>query len=556
MPAPVRESVEAHVGGILDRAIPANRWVRLAAERWEMDMHRAGLEMRWELVTQMVEWIEGLRLVGNNAGELWTLLPWQRWFLAGCVGWHRGDGYPRTRFGLLQIARKNGKSTLMAGLCLWHLIGQQKPGRSVHVIANKIEQAKIVMDTSREMAGPLLPFRDQKKRKSIRHNAIYTDWGDMTVLAAEEKSLDGLDPSLWVGDEAAEWRGRFIAKMLTANIGRTDGLGVIISTPGNSPDLDYPQRVKVCEKVLLGELELDEWFPLIYGIDEEDHPEDQECWPKANPSLGASLQLSTLQRQWEAMKLSPMERIEFQRFHLARATDVVGRWLDMRQWDAITEPADVPDGAEVWLGVDLSKSLDMSAIMVLRPDAAGVVHLQGHYWYPAANAAEREIQHQMPFRKWAEEGRLTLSPGAVIDYESMVQAVIALAARYRVVRIAVDPWNSQMFNEMLGKHFGDGRGNRPVVLEHPQGIGTMAPASQTWQELWVAGKFRHSQDPILRAACANTAVIVDDAGNIRPSKGRSRGIIDPLVAAVMAAHAWSLDCATTGSMYEQGVGVG
>ena len=115
---PARETVTAHVRGILDGSVPSNRWIRLAAERWVRDLDRSDLEMDWAEVDRAIRWIEGLRLVGSHVGEAWTLLPWQQWLVAGCLGW-RMNGLPRTRLCLTQVARKNGKSTLAAGMCLF-----------------------------------------------------------------------------------------------------------------------------------------------------------------------------------------------------------------------------------------------------------------------------------------------------------------------------------------------------------------------------------------------------------------------------------------------------
>ena len=242
----------------------------------------------------MVDFIQGLKLTGAYAGQDWALLPWQMWVLAAGVGWRWSDGSHRTRTLLLQVGRKNGKTTMMAGLALYHLLGQGKVGRSVNVIANKADQAKILMDAARDMARPLLPDRDSKKRTCVQHNRIVCDQGQMDTQTASEKSLDGLNPSLWIGDEVAEWKGRFVTKMETATIGRDDGLGVLITTPGNNPNNVYAEMVAKSEKVLDGEKSLDAWQAFIYGIDEEDDAGDRSCWGKANPSLGAALKLQTL----------------------------------------------------------------------------------------------------------------------------------------------------------------------------------------------------------------------------------------------------------------------
>jgi phage terminase large subunit-like protein len=497
--------------------------------------------MNWDEAERAVRFIEGLELVGDHAGQGWKLLPWQQWLVAGCVGWEL-DGLPRTRMCLCQVARKNGKSTLAAGLCLWELIGRGVRGRSVNVIANKREQAQIVLNTAREMAKGI-------EGAQVLHNKVRSEFGELTALTAAEKSLDGLNPSLWVGDEVAEWRGDFIAKLETATVGRERSLGLLITTPGNNPDLVYPQRVKLCEKVLNGDVQLDTWFPLIYGIDEGDDIEDPAVWAKANPSLGASLQPRVLEGQWETMSQTPVGRVEFTRFHCARPVDVVGRWLDMQHFDETPrEPVNIPEASRVWLGVDLSKSQDMSAVVVVHPRKDELVELQGHYWYPAEHAKEREIMYAAPFRSWAAGGKMTLTPGRNIPWEPIRERIKELAQRYNVQQIAVDPWASSYFIETLE---ADGL---PVV-GHLQSMTNMAPATQEWQNLWVARRFRHGGDPILRMCCANATIWEDNNGNIRPVKDKKRGLIDGLIAAIMGVHAWTLSVGDGPSMYESGVGV-
>jgi phage terminase large subunit-like protein len=537
----VQAVVAAHVDALLTGNQPVNRWIRLAAERWIRDLERPELEMDWAAVDAAVGWIQTLELVGGHAGQRWALLPWQQWLIAGCLGW-RLNGLPRTRMAIVQVARKNGKSTLAAGMCLFELLGRRVPGRAVHVIANKREQARIVLDTARQMA-------ERIDGAAVLYNRIRCEYGEMDAQVSRDRSLDGLNPSLWIGDEVSEWRGRFITKLTTSTVGREDALGVLISTPGNCPDLVYPEMVATAEKVLLGETELDSWFPLLYGIDEGDDIADPTVWAKANPSLGASLKLETLQAQWQQMSLTPMGRVEFTRFHCARQTDVVGRWLDMKHWDeAGGDPVEIPDGAQVWLGVDLSKSQDLSALVICHPRPDGIVELAGRYWYPEQHAREREIMYSAPFKRWSLEGRMTLTPGGEVSWEAIRQEILQLCSRYNVQHVAVDPWASTYFIETL---LLDGV---PVVT-HKQSLEMMAAASQDWQNLWVARRFRHGGDPVLRMCAANAGIWTDNNGNFRPVKDRSRGLIDGLVAAMMSVHAWSLSRGTAPSMYEQGVGV-
>jgi hypothetical protein len=178
----------------------------------------------------------------------------------------------------------------------------------------------------------------------VRFNRLVRPSADceMTALPALERSLDGLNPSLWIADEAAEFKGRFLTKLLTTGSKRRESLGVIISTPGSNPENHYAELVKASEAVLQGEVEDDATVPILYGIDPNDALEDEGSWVKANPGLPfGQPDAKSLRRSWNTMKRSPAGRGEFSRYHCARADENTGGWLDMarcaggrRGWDS------------------------------------------------------------------------------------------------------------------------------------------------------------------------------------------------------------------------------
>jgi len=222
----------------------------------------------------------------------------------------------------------------------------------------------------------------------------------------------------------------------------------------------------------------------------------------------------------------------------------------MRHYDEVPQdPVEIPEGARVWLGVDLSKSQDLSAVVVVHPKGDETIELEGHYWYPEEHAREREIMYAAPFRTWRNKGILTLTPGRNIPWEPIRERINELCKRYNVQQIAVDPWASSYFIETL-----EGQDGLPVV-GHLQSMAHMAPATQEWQNIWVARRFRHGGDPILRMCCANATVWEDNNGNIRPIKDAKRGLIDALIAGIMGVHAWAESVGEGPSMYEMGVGV-
>jgi phage terminase large subunit-like protein len=516
---------------VLDGREVAGAHIYAAAKRFRADLERSDLVMDWASVDALVAFYESLTLVGDDSGKPFALADWQVWTLAQLWGWRWvEDGRRRVKLGILQVARGNGKTTLAAGLCLWDL--RQGDGRRVHVLANNEHQAEICLDTAKTMVGRLdLAAGDFEKLydRVIRRDADC----EMTALPALERSLDGLNPSLFIADEAAEFKGRFLTKLLTTGSKRRESLGVIISTPGSQPDNIYGELISQGEAILRGELEDDSVMPILYGIDADDAIEDETCWPKANPGMAyGQPDLKALRRSWNTMKQSPIGRHEFTRYHAARLCEDSGGWLDMSLWPK-HDPIDwdALRGRPCWVGLDLSKTLDLTALVMAVPLDDGSVALRGYYWWPRADVAQRELDYRLPVRTWAASGFLDLTPGREVDYEAVRARIKQIASDFDLRSVAYDRWGSKYLVEQL---VSDG-----VPMEgYSMGVATFGPGCQLFQQLWVGNRIRCADDPVMRAACRTAIAKRDRNGNLTITKEAKRSIVDPLVAAVIAVHAW------------------
>ncbi len=518
----------AYAESVLGGARPCGKWVYAACHRFMRDLERTDVQLDAAAVDAAFAFFERLPLVGEDTGRPFVLTPWQRFWVGNLVGWRAADGRRRFKLAILQVARGNGKTTLAAGLGLWDM--EQGDGRRVHVIANNEDQAGICLDTARTMARAV-----GDPSTVVRFDRVLRPSHDceFNALPALERSLDGLNPSLWIADEAAEFKGRFLTKLLTTGAKRRESLGVIISTPGSNPENHYAELVKQAEAVLSGEVEDDTMFPMLYGIDQGDAVGDEEHWPKANPGMEhGQPDMVSLRRSWNTMKRSAMGRSEFTRYHCARADENTGGWLDMALWPGGKAIEwDELRGRPAWLGLDLSKSLDMSALVVAVPRGDGTVAMQGHYWWPSQDVAQRELDYRMPVRQWSAERRLTLTPGREIDYESIRQRILELRDQFDIKAVGYDAWGSKYLAEQL---VADG----VPLLTYRMGIGTFGPGCQLWQNLWAGGKLLIGDDPIMRRSCAEAHASTDRNGNVRPVKSREYCILDPLVAGIIAVHVW------------------
>lgn len=523
------ESAKGYADAVLAGREPAGRWIYAACKRWQADLERTDLRLDEDGVNALGDFYRRLSLVGEASGRPFDLHPWQAWLLANLIGWRWvADGRRRVKLGIVQIARGNGKTTLMAGLAVWDLM--QGDGRRVHVLANNEEQAGICLDTAKTMATRL-----GEESLKVRYHSLIRPVNDceMTALPALERSLDGLNPSLWIADECAEYRGRFLTKLLTTGSKRVESLGVLITTPGANADNQYAELTKQGEAILTGEVEDDATMPMLYGIDPSDALEDEGAWVKANPGLPfGQPDLASLRRSWNTMKRSPAGRGEFSRYHAARLDENTGGWLDMALWpggQAIDR--ETLRGRPAWCGLDLSKSFDMTALVLAIPLEDGRVVLEGHYWWPRESVAQRELDYRMPVRLWSTEGKVHLTPGREVDYGAIRQRILELRDFYDIRLVGYDRWGAKSLAEDL---LAEGVPLQPYHM----GIATFGPGCQLFANLWQGSKLVVGDDPVLRRSCAEAHAKADINGNVRPVKSREYCILDPLVASIIAIHVW------------------
>jgi phage terminase large subunit-like protein len=526
--ATAQETVETYADDVLSGRVVAGKWIYAAASRFRRDLERADLVMDWPAVEKAVAFFASLDLVGEDTGKAFELHPWQAFAVANLVGWRHADGARRFTLGILQVARGNGKTTLLAGLALWNLCGGN--GRRIHVLANKLEQAMILIDTARTMAKRLAADGMEVRRDSIVRPEADSE---LSPLTARETSLDGLNPSLWIADEAAEYRGHILNKLITTGIKRRDTFGVVISTPGSNPETHYETLCEQARAVMSGEAQDDSLFAMLFGLDANDEIGDESAWPKANPGMAhGQPTASSLRRQWSAMKRDPIQRADFCRYHCARLNEDEGGWLDMSLFPGDETPDWKAIGRrQAWLGIDLSRTLDMSVVTVAVPLDDGRVAIRGHYWWPRANVLQRELDYRMPIRRWAEEGKITLTPSAEIDHEAICRRVIEIGEEFDVQIVGFDAWGAKYLAERLA-------GEGVPIQAYRMNNSTFAPGCQLWQNLWAGKRLVIGDDPILRRACAEAIAKRDMNGYVRPEKRREHCAIDPLVAAIMAVHVW------------------
>lgn len=560
-PAPC--PVESYARAVVAGEVLAGKLVRLACERHLRDLeagHERGLHWDQAAAQHAIDFFAFLKhSKGEWRGKPLTLSPWQE-FIVGCLfGWKRADGTRRFRLAYNELPRKNGKSTMAAGVGLYLAFFSGEPGAEVYTAATKMDQAKIVHSEAVRMvrASPGL-----RKRISVFRNNLSAPATDCKYepMGADSKTADGLNPNGVIVDELHAHPNRDLLDVLeTATGARREPLIFIITTAGVAGGQTVCQEMHdYGVKILKGQVESDAFFAYVAGIDEGDDWQDEACWHKANPNLGVSCKLADLREKAAKAKEMPSAQATFRQKHLDEWVQAMEVWLPDAAWMKPANGEPIPegqtDGQDCYGALDLANTLDLCALALVFPRGptravelaapAGppgedggprtqTLALADAYdvllklWVPEAKAEERERTHRANYRTWIDQGLITVTDGDVTDYDVIRADLGELGQRYRFVKLAYDPFNAtQLANQLTLDGFD--------MARFQQSIGNYNEPMMVLEKLTKEGRVRHGGHPVLRWMVGNVVAIRNGLGQVMPSRKKSADKIDGVCALLMA----------------------
>ncbi|MGK7653159.1 terminase large subunit [Roseovarius sp. B08] len=429
------------VEAILSNKVPSCRRVKLACKRFKKDLKRAGTDgfpfvFDVEASEHMCAFLEALpHTEGQWAarGETINLIGWQAFMISQIGGWrHMITGLRRFRTVYIEVPRKNGKSTLLAGVGLYFLCVDGEPGAKVYSAASSSDQAREVFDRARAIALAEMPdgttLDTRLNLKVEQHKIKTTDVAAMfRPVASQTKSKDGKNPHCAIIDELHEHEKRDVWDSMDQAMGsREQPLLIAITTAGhNTAGICYEQR-KYLQRVLDGVFDDETYFGLIFEADEGDEPGDPETWAKANPSMGIAKSQDYMRQQWVKASASPAAMGEFLRKHLNVWTSVGAAALDMDAWRAgekLAVPMLKVAGRKALIGVDLATRLDPASVVLHVPDD-DLHRLYSWHFLPHKIVETEGNEH---LAGWYREGFLHSTPGAELNLNIVESLVDHLA---------------------------------------------------------------------------------------------------------------------------------
>lgn len=514
--------------------VVAGKWIKLACKRHLDDLKhgkKRGLVWNPAKANEICNYIEALpHIKGEWARrkELLVLEPWQSWVVGTAFGWYGPDGTRRFRTTYVEVARKNAKSTVAAGVGLYMFTKDGEAGAEVYSAATTRDQAKIVFGVGRSMTRSTPDLQDIYGIEVNKHSLFIEETDSkFEALSAEGSSLDGLNIHCAVVDELHAHKTRAVFDVLeTATGSRLQPMLFLITTAGfDRSGICYEQRTYVT-KILDGVIEDDTYFGAIYTLDDEDDWTDPVVWPKANPNYGVSVYETDMQRLARKAQEMASATNNFLTKRLNRWVNADVAWMDMRAWDrqankdlALEQFA----GEKCYIALDLSTKVDLAAMNFVFPRPDGQYITFTKFYLPEDTIEE---SHNSQYTGWERSGYIKTTPGNTIDYDIIEDDLREAQSLFDIQEIPYDPFQA---TQLSGHMVAEGL---PMVEVRPTVLNFSEPMKEV-EAMTLDGRLTHDGNPVMTWMISNVVAKLDNKDNIYPRKERPENKIDGPVALIM-----------------------
>lgn len=514
---------------VIEGKIVAGEFIRSACERFFSLMEDDRYEFREDKVNEVINFFPYLKhFKGRHADKPFTLEPWQEWIVASIYGFYvREDGSRLTQTVYIEVARKNGKTALAAGIGLNALINDDEAGAEVYFAANSKEQVKI-------SAWPLCSNFAKKFDPKNRYLQVFRDtitfektssW--LKVLAADSTKLDGPNPSTFVLDEYHAAKNNSLKAVLESGQGTRDNpLEVIITTAGfDKLGPCYELRTTGSE-ILKGLKEDDSFFVAIYSLDEQDDWKDESVWVKSNPNIEVTVKPSYIRKEIRKAINTPSDEVNVKTKTLNMWCDAETVWIPEHYILNSSKEIRLDDfaGMDCYMGIDLSSTSDLTCAAFMFP-TEDKYYFKVKYYLPEMALQERRFKEL--YGEWRRQGLITITPGNVTDYDYILNDIMDIRDKVYIQKIAYDTWNATQFTINAEE--------KGLPMEpFSQVLGNFNRPTKEMERLLLSGKAFIDNNVINRHCFRNVVMARDRNGNTKPSKQFEEKKIDGVIGMLEA----------------------
>ena len=513
-----------YIKGVLSGKIITSQYIKQAVERLEAFKKRPDMYFDEQAVQDCFDFIACMRhYLGKCAGEPFILLPWQQWVVSSIIGlkW-KETGLRVCREVYLQMARKQGKSALIAALSLYFLIADGEASAEVDVLATSRDQARIIFEMCQNFAKSIDP-----EQRYLKHYRNYIKVGStnsfLKLFSSDASKLDGLNASVAVLDEYAAQKDNLLYSVMKSSMAmRSQPCMIEITTPQFSLESPAFLTYQMSIEILAGVKEDPTFMPFLFTLDTEDAWDDEKNWIKSNPSLGQTVTIEYLRDQLRAAKNDTTQQVPVKIKNIGIWCQSENTWIEAEKVAACMAPVNLEDyrGYTAVIGQDLGSVSDFTSITVMIPDGEKFI-FKTYTFIPEETYKDHPDKEL--YRAFVEEGTMIITPGNCTDYNYVINKIREIAEILIIQAIYTDSWNATQ--EMIT--LGDMGFN---VVPFSQAIGNYNAPTKEMERI-----IRDKYAVIDKSRCVlfcfnNVSLKIDGNGNCKPDKSQARRKVDCVIS--------------------------
>lgn len=522
---------------ILNGRIKASKNIILACKRYKEWYKRDDIYMDYEDVDKRIKLVSKIKhFKGKSNKKPFILLPYQQWIFANIFGWkYKESGLRVIKKCLLFMARKAGKTALAAAICLTQLILDNNNGQEIDFVANSGQQAKIGFEMTKGFAQSLDPnglifrrFRDTIKMPSTM--------SEIDVLNSDGMTLDGRNASTFIQDEFAAAKNWDVWNVMVSSQGfQTQPLAIAITSANFLLD-GYPcyEWRKTIIEILNGEKSDDSTFAALYELDPgDDWINDEDCWIKANPSLGTTITKEYLREQVQAAVNMTTLEFNTKTKHFNIFCQSAETWIPAEYLKKCMQHIDLQQlkGNYCYGAADLSAVSDLTCTTIMfTPDQNRKYYADKYIFktfiYIPESALEESVNKQI-YRNWLRHKEINITAGNVVDYDRILKDQVDIAENHPYSLFTYDAWNATQW-AINATQAG-------LPLEpYSQNIGNFNKPTKYLEMLIRSNKCIIDYNTAVLWCFNNVKLKIDYNDNVKPDKNTYEQKIDPCISMCMA----------------------
>jgi phage terminase large subunit-like protein len=472
-----------------------------------------------------------------------SLMLWQKAFYEAIYSFYdKQTGLLLINEALLEVGRKNGKSTMVAADGNTDLfIGEG--GINICCCSNDDRQAKLIWSEVAGMRSRLDPKNEVTSHNltEIRNNAKNIK---ILRLSSKTQNKDGFNFKKTYHDEAHDCKNDDIAEACLRSMSTHDEhLYVTVSTNGFLNEMYFDKKLEYANAWLNGEIDNIHYLPFLFEQDDESEvwSGNRDLWQKANPSLIYGVKKwSFIEQNIIKAQIDKESRMHLLTKDFNIKVSNSKAWLTFEEYDYEQQPFTLNDFREcVALGsVDLSDCGDLTvAELLLMRKGNSVKYVVPQFFIPESKLEDKD--NGAKYKEWSQ----TINPvtgdpyvivikGNKINQKNVADWYQSLRDKYAIetIMIGYDPWHSDIFLMWCDKKTGYGFNTMKIY----QNSKLMSYPMKTVERDLNARLINYCNNPVMKYCFNNmSAKIVGDL--IMPEKidGQYSRKIDGVVALII-----------------------